>query len=87
MADTGIDASYTPDEVLAIGWGAGASLIEIAAYLNVPLSILAMRRYQLRLPDRDHKKRLLSTLTHPFDWVGVNAEQLDLPNTTAGRTQ
>jgi hypothetical protein len=66
------------DEMLAIGWGAGVSARAIAEHLGQRIPEVVMRRYNLGLPDRDHRGVLTDTITHPFDWDGVKQRKFEL---------
>jgi hypothetical protein len=86
MEDAGmtkLPENLSRDEILAIGWGSKRPIGEIAAYLGIKVSEVAMRRHQIGLPDRDHKGNLKDTITHPFDWDGVKVQKTGLSSSLA----
>jgi hypothetical protein len=78
MADALVTESLTKDEILAVGWGGGIAIADIASYLGLTVPQVALRRYELGVPDRDHRGVITNTRTHPFDFDGRDVAKIEL---------
>lgn len=56
------------DRFLCEAWDDGAAVVNIATALRCSVKQVGIRRWQLRLPDRDRHRMTISGVTHPFDW-------------------
>lgn len=60
------------DEQLAMAWIGGVHASDIARVMGCHLGDIAIRRWQLGLPDRDYDRKPLRFATHPMDLDGAS---------------